>query len=270
MLEKLMNNPIAWLVLSLITVISFVFAIYTWITGKRRKEVSVSDISHVILKAGKSQIEKLDVRYNGVNIDNLTSTKFYIWNSGNDVINSSDVVESKNFTIYSCDDTTILDAQIVNETDPSNKFRVAQVENNMVRIDFDYIDQGEGCLVQLLHTGSAEVLLFGCKIKGGKKVRYCYEDGKKTVPVTSNLITAFGAALEALPVASLLPAGILATAVSRALELNEEYWADILLMLLIMIAITIAFFLLFKLLLKKYNKTFHREVPATLKGSKKR
>lgn len=268
MLEKLMNNPTAWLILSLITVISFVFAIYTWITGKRRKEVSVSDISHVILKAGKSQIEKLDVRYNGVNIDNLTSTKLYIWNSGNDVINSSDVVKSKNFTIYSCDDTTILDAQIVKETDPSNKFRIAQIEKNMVKIDFDYIDQGEGCLVQLLHTGSAEVLLFDCKIKGGKKVRRCYEDGKKTVPIVSGIKIVLNSVFETIPMLLAALGGLVATALGKVLELNDEHWTGVLLLLLIWVLVCAIVFLLYKLLQKKYNKTFHRNVPHSLKESK--
>lgn len=268
MLENLMNNPVAWLILSLITVVSFVFGIYTWITGKRRKEVSVSDISHVILKAGKSQIEKLDVRYNGVNIDNLTSTKFYIWNSGNDVINTHDVVESKKFTIHSCDDTTILDAHIISETDPSNNFRIAGIEKNKVQLEFDYVDQGEGCLLQLLHTGSAEVLLFDCKIKGGKKIRYCYEDGKKTVPIVSGIKLLLNSAFELIPMALAVFGGLVATALGEALGLNDEHWTGVSLLLLVWVLVCAIVFLLYKLLQKKYNKTFHRNVPHNLKESK--
>lgn len=265
MLERLMNNPVAWLILSLISVVSFVFGIYTWITGKRRKEISVSDISYVIIKAGKSQVPKLDVIYDGVSIDNLTVTKFYIWNSGNDVINASDIVESKKLSIHSSNDAYILDAQVLNVVDPSNKMCIVSVDPDRVIIDFDYIDQGEGCLIQLLHAGSAEELHFSCKIKGGRKVRYCHEDGKKTMPVVSGIISAFNTVLEAVPVVLAIVGGLVATAIGEAMELHNEHWTGVLIMWLRWFAVGAGSFFIFKLLQGRYNKTFHRDVPKALK-----
>lgn len=265
MLEKLMNNPVAWLILSIITVISFAFGIYTWITGKRRKEISVSDISYVIIKAGKSQIPKLDVIYDGVNIDNLTVTQFYIWNSGNDVIDASDIVESKKLSIYSCNDTYILDAQILNLVEPSNEMCIASVTPDHVIIEFDYIDQGEGCLVQLLHAGDAKELNCDCKIKGGKKVRRCHEDGKKTVPVVSKIKSALNTVLEAVPMVLAILSGLFATAIGEAMELHNKQWTGVLFMWLIWLLVGFSFGFIFAFLQKKYNKTFHRVVPNELK-----
>ena len=60
MVEELMSNPYAWLFLSLCTVASFVFAIYTWINGKKTKEISIDNCTNEIVKMGKSPINKLD------------------------------------------------------------------------------------------------------------------------------------------------------------------------------------------------------------------
>ena len=59
MVEELMSNPYAWLFLSLCTVASFVFAIYTWINGKKTKEISIDNCTNEIVKMGKSPINKL-------------------------------------------------------------------------------------------------------------------------------------------------------------------------------------------------------------------
>ena len=80
MLEKLMANPYAWLFLSGISVVSAVFGVWTWIAGKQRKEISIQCKSDVLIKAGKQQIKDLEILYNGKQIADLSSTKFYIWN----------------------------------------------------------------------------------------------------------------------------------------------------------------------------------------------
>ena len=37
-IKSLMNNPYAWVILSVCTILLFVFGIYTWFAGKRKKE----------------------------------------------------------------------------------------------------------------------------------------------------------------------------------------------------------------------------------------
>lgn len=49
MLEKLMSNPYAWLILSLCSIFSLLFAIYTWIVGRKITEISIDYLSNDIL-----------------------------------------------------------------------------------------------------------------------------------------------------------------------------------------------------------------------------
>lgn len=265
MLEKLMNNPIAWLILSLISVVSFVFGIYTWVAGKKKKEISISQESYELIRAGKKQIPKLDVIYDGVNVDNLTVTSIYIWNSGNDVINTSDIVHTKKFTISSCENTNILDAYIIREVDESNKFRIVSMDRNRMTIDFDYIDQGEGCLVQLFHTGSSQALCFDCKIKGGKKIRHCYENDGQTVPVVSNISYVFKKISELIPILLAIGSCAIAPKVIQILGYEIDHGPSLRISSLIAMLIGAAIGFFSQLLPKKYGQMSHKDVPNVLK-----
>lgn len=171
MLEKLMTNPYAWLFLSALSVFSVIFGVWTWCAGKQRKEISIHCNSDVLIKAGKHQINDLEILYHGKQIPDLSSTKFYIWNSGNQVINGEDIVTSRPISISADSTVHILDAQILRVSDSTNQFSICEQSESCIRFDFEYVEQGAGILVQLLHTGDPLNLKFDCKIKGGFEVR---------------------------------------------------------------------------------------------------
>lgn len=190
MLEKLMNNPYAWLFLSVLSIFSVIFAIWTWCAGKQRKEISIHCKSNEIIKAGKQRIQKLNVMFDGRAIEDLTSTKFYIWNSGNQVLHNADIVQSKPLRIHT-EKATILDAQILRVSDDTNVFEIASASDKEITLVFDYVEKGKGVLVQVLHTGNPLDLTFDCKIKGGLDVRDCTVTNKKRHISTRDRIMMF-------------------------------------------------------------------------------
>ena len=169
MLEYLMGNPIAWAILSLLSVFSTVFAIYTWIAGKKRKQFSVSCRSNEIIIAGKSNIDRLQIRYDDQDISDLSCTKFYVWNSGNTVLNASDIVSSRPICIKNTGSAIILNAEIVRVSDETNNFVIKSSTEQAVEVSFDYVDHGEGFVMQILHSGDSKDLEMDCKIKGGSE-----------------------------------------------------------------------------------------------------
>ena len=171
MLEVLKNSSVAWAILALLTIFSVIFAIATWIIGKKKKRFSVECKTSEIIIAGKTQIEKLHIQYDNKDIDSLSSSKFYVWNSGNTVIDATDIVSSRPLTITSCGKYEIFEAQIVRVSDESNAFCIEDQNDKLIRIAFEYVDHGDGFVVQVLHTGSARNLKFDCKIKGGNKTK---------------------------------------------------------------------------------------------------
>lgn len=167
-----MTNPYAWLFLSALTIFSVVFGVWSWCAGKQRKEISIEIKSDILIKAGKQQIKKLDVRYDGNPIADLTSSKFYIWNSGNQVLQCSDIVTARPMMIQSSN-AVILDAQIIMMNEDTNAFKIRSTTDHQVIIEFEYFEGGDGVVVQVLHTGDALNLEFDCKIKGGNEIRDC-------------------------------------------------------------------------------------------------
>ena len=156
-IQGLMENPYAWAVLSICTIVALIFAVYTWIVGKKKMELSCFHNTFRVVKAGKSVIPKLSLSYEGQAIDDLTVTKYVIWNSGNEVLNRSDIVQVCPLQIVCDDNAQILDAQIIVQS--------ANVD--------------DGIILQILHTGDVTDINVECRIKGGKELRNLNHNIKK-------------------------------------------------------------------------------------------
>ena len=178
MLDKIITNPFFVFMLAVLTIFSAVFGVYTWRKGKRYKRISFSCSSSALVLKGTSQINKVQVLYNGQVIQDLFVSHFYIWNSGNEVINPSDIVSSMPLCIKNTGNAKILEAGIVRKNEPANGFSIAKQDENTVEICFEYIAPNEGCLVQILHSGPSREIECYCKIKGGLPVQDASSSGR--------------------------------------------------------------------------------------------
>lgn len=258
MLIELMGNPVAWIMLSLCTIFSVIFAIYTWIVGYKRKEISVDYSSNDIIKQGRQPIPKLDIKFDDKSIQDLTSTIFYIWNSGNDIINVQDIVTTKGLKIRS-DRRQILDAQVIKQSDESNAFIVSKCTSEIVDIEFDYIDSGEGVKLQVLHTGSGNELFVECKIKGGKAMRNC-RNLKKHKGIKGFLINLLQ---ELAPMVFLILGLFLSAFIFQIVGYTAQEY--IVTMMLSALIISVALMLAYVKIVKKIKKVFNKVVPQNLK-----
>lgn len=257
-MEKLMDNPYAWALLSLCTIISFLFAIYTWIVERKIKEISIDSATNEIIKQGKYPISKLDIKFDGKQIQDLSSSIFYIWNSGNDVINATDIVVSGLLKI-SCESGNILDARIIRQSDESNNFLISKFTSDSVEITFEYMDRGEGITLQILHMGCKDELSFICKIKGGNPIRDCLELRKNKG--IKGFFTAF--IDEMMPIffcifGFFVPAIVLE-------KMGISYKSNQILVALISILFVLLLMIFYIKIKKKIKEVFHRGIPNVLK-----
>lgn len=93
--EQIRASTLAWIFLALIAIASFAFSIYSHFSNNRKKELSVFISSFEIIKYGTSPIPGLELKYQGRLFDNLTISKFILWNSGNKGIDKSDRFHAK-------------------------------------------------------------------------------------------------------------------------------------------------------------------------------
>lgn len=171
MLEKLMDSPIAWAILAVIAIASFIYAIICQRINKERKEISYCLNSNSLIRGKKSKFEKLSIAYDGQQIDALCVSRFTIWNSGNKTLNRTDMVDSKELTISVVDKRKILDVELIACSEETNNFSVRIEDEHTVKIFFEYADKKEGVVVQIIHTGNDEDIQIDCKIKGGNPIK---------------------------------------------------------------------------------------------------
>lgn len=170
MLEKLKGSSIAWAILSIIAILSFLYAIICQQRNREKKEFSYCLKSNYLIRKRKRKFNKLFVTYGGKQIEDLCISKFTIWNSGNKTLNHADMVESRELTIFVLNDSEILEAEIICCSEETNRFVLEIVDNHTVKIRFDYVDKKEGVVIQVMHTGESDIQI-SCKIKGGKQIK---------------------------------------------------------------------------------------------------
>jgi hypothetical protein len=82
------------------------------------------------------------------------------------------MADGRNVKIHSSDDMEILDAHILISSDESNKVESQVLNGKEVNIDFSYLSEREGFVIQIVHSKSSEALSVDYKIKGGKPLKY--------------------------------------------------------------------------------------------------
>ena len=115
-------------------------------------------ILHSRLIGGADQMlpQDLEMRFKGEKIERLTRTLVMLWNIGNRTVKHDDIVVSDWLRIDFDHETRALDAHIVKKTRQVNNLSIVRQPNilNQVKIDFDYLDAGDGAVIEILHTGT--------------------------------------------------------------------------------------------------------------------
>ena len=143
MLNELVRNPFFQIFFTI-----FISGLFYYKSVKR-KNISYRFESTEIVNKGKILFPKLQIKYENIDIkNNLIITTYIIWNSGNDIINQSDIAKTLSI-ISNHKDTIILKCIIVDCNNSANKFDI----NDIVKINFDYIDPQDCVKIQVLHTG---------------------------------------------------------------------------------------------------------------------
>jgi len=183
-LEKLMNSPIAWLILSVLAIASFIYAIICQKVNKERKEITYANKTNILIENNNSFIDKLSIKYDNKEISGLCISRIAIWNSGNRVINSNDIANGKELCISMNDENQILDSTLVFLSEETNKFKIKKVNNTAIKLLFDYIEPKHGAIIQIIHTGTKKNIDYSVKIKGGKQLKNYYDfiKNKKSKP----------------------------------------------------------------------------------------
>ena len=100
--------------------------------------------------------QDVEVLYRGKRVDRLTKSRLIYWNSGKQIVRGSDIVADDPVRCELSSDALALEVGVVKHTRDANKF-TATIDNgrrNRVILSFDYLDPGDGAVVEILHLSS--------------------------------------------------------------------------------------------------------------------
>ncbi len=140
---------------SLIGLISLIVAFILYRASRVRPQL-VYQYKTLRLLWRKEQALPEDVvnLYRDKKVERLTKTHIILWNSGNATVNGENIVADDPLRFEFGESGEVLSASVVRFTRESSKFAVDINPHspNEVIFRFDYLDAGDGAVVELLHT----------------------------------------------------------------------------------------------------------------------
>lgn len=137
--------------------------------GTKEKKPSYTIMTRGIIRNAPDEFADLKIIYRTEEISRFSESRVAFWNGGKETIFRKDISENDKIAISPEEGYQILGAELVYQLNTANNFAV-QFINGKVYIDFDYIDNGEGCTIQIFHTGktSWSLSVSGSIIGAGK------------------------------------------------------------------------------------------------------
>lgn len=108
-----------------------------------------------IIRKNQLELSKdIKISYKDVLVENLTKIEIVFWNEGRDTLKNENIVVDDPLLFKFSNDTIILSAKIIKQTRDINKsyIRISETNSNIAHFGFDYLDQNDGMIFEIIHT----------------------------------------------------------------------------------------------------------------------
>lgn len=110
--------------------------------------------------------KEVTVLFKGKEVDRLSKTTLILWNHGTEILDGKDVVSSDPITITFDGDDNILSYKILKKTKKTNKIDFVKNEQHILHMSFEYLDPGDGIILEILHDSEKRYPEITGAIKG--------------------------------------------------------------------------------------------------------
>lgn len=153
---NLMNQ--GWLG-TLLGILGIVFGLATYLWTRKRTSLSYAYLGEHLLGSKSDALpEGINVQYKGEDIPRLTRSVIVLWNSGENTIMGSDLVDIDPLRFCIETDGELLSVSILKASRPVNDFKIrhpsAHAPNEAI-VEFNYFDSRDGVVVEILHTSAS-------------------------------------------------------------------------------------------------------------------
>ncbi len=108
-----------------------------------------------IIRKNQLELSKdIKISYKDTLVENLTKIEIVFWNQGKDTLKNENIVVDDPLLFKFSDDTIILSAKIIKQTRDINKsyIKISKTNPNIAHFGFDYLDQNDGMIFEIIHT----------------------------------------------------------------------------------------------------------------------
>ncbi len=137
--------------------LGIVLSFYFYLKSNRAKRPYCLTFTHSITRASTVSVQDLQILYRGEPVRNLAMTKVVFWNAGSETVNKLDVPDVTPFRIGVKGTAVLLNHSVEFLKNPSNAVTfVADNTGRGLLVQFDYFDQNDGFVLELLHTAESD------------------------------------------------------------------------------------------------------------------
>lgn len=136
--------------MSFITIFAAAFSIYVYVSSRVEKAPCYAVESANLVSAPRASKE-IEVLFAGKPVEQVTSANVWFWNAGSRTIEASDIARADPLRIVLPGDARILSAKIL-KYQRNTMLPNLKSQGREVLLSFDFMDRGDGCLLQVLHT----------------------------------------------------------------------------------------------------------------------
>jgi hypothetical protein len=152
---------------TLLGIAGLAVAFVTYVLTRQRRILAFQQRGQKLLgHEAQGLPEAVGVTYRGRAIPRVTKTFVVLWNAGEKVISGTDIVESDRLRIDVGEDAEILSTNVRASTRAVVGLKILDVSARVAEIKFDFLDAGDGAVVELLHTGHRKFVRVAGTVKG--------------------------------------------------------------------------------------------------------
>ena len=140
---------------AIIGIMGIIIAILTYKFSIKKPIPSYQRHSLEIIRKNQLELSKdIKISYKDVLVENLTKIEIVFWNEGRDTLKNENIVVDDPLLFKFSNDTIILSAKIIKQTRDINKsyIRISETNSNIAYFGFDYLDQNDGMIFEIIHT----------------------------------------------------------------------------------------------------------------------
>lgn len=149
------------------SILMFILAIASlavgfWYGSKSKKPMyAISGVNLVPSSVGK--YGNLEILSDGMPVPQVTVTNICFWNGGRETIKRSDIAKRNPIRVSNVSNVKILSCKLVKSSRNVIGAKLEEMNGNSPRVVFDFMDNNDYVLLQVLHTGKS---VRDCRIAG--------------------------------------------------------------------------------------------------------